>query len=164
MATPSASSVPANTITARKPQVEITPDGGSAANYVVRKITGGPKKDHIDRMGISSDGLILQVDRRVPKSRNDAFTVELDEFPSALIALLTGNTNKCTARLFVGDPDDAANTPAFSVTKSGGVLAFAALAYIDGEFSFEMEADKPSTYTFKILPTEAVVYNIATSV
>lgn len=156
MALPAVTSQPGKTIVGRQLIVEVTPEGGAAIVFLAKKISGGPKKDHIERMAPSADGKIVRVDRRVPKSRKDAYTVELDEFIPEIIALLTGNNGKCTARLFVRDPDDAANVAAWSVVKSGATTAFNALAEQNKDFEFDLEASNTSTYGFQLLPTEEV--------
>jgi hypothetical protein len=161
MSLPVAVSVPGDTIFGRKPFVEITPDGGAAFTIVCKKITGGPKKTHSTRKGISADGKVTLPDRIVPKGREDAFKCEVDEYPAALNTLLTGNTGKCTARVFVIDPDDAANTARLAVVKSGATTAFAAYAEGDGDYiNAEAEGDE-SKHSFNIFAAEAVEYKKA---
>ena len=138
--------------------MEITPDGGASFTILALSISGGPNKEDTERESVTSDGKMLFVDRRVPLRRNDSFTITVDEYPAALIALITGNTNKATARIFAVDPDDGTNVAAFSVTKAGGVSAFNCLVTKEGTFDFNRE--EVSTFDFMIKPTEAIVYNV----
>lgn len=158
MALPSVTSAPSSTIVPRKLFVEITPDGGATFTMLARTISGGPNKEDTERESVTSDGKMLFIDRRVPLRRNDSFTITVDEYPSALISLITGNTNLATARIFAVDPDDGTNVAAWSVTKAGGVTAFNCLVTKEGTFDFNRE--EVSTFDFMIKPTEAVVYNI----
>lgn len=164
MALPTPTTAASKTVFGRRNLVTITPSGGSATTYLVKKVSHSPNIEKIERRSPSSDGKILRVNRTVLKSRKDEIKITLDEFHSDLINLLLNNTTgQCTAVVYIVDPDDAANTPSYSIVKKTTGGAFTAVATLDGEINFDQEGEG-AEISFMLTATEDIEIRLDTSV
>jgi len=153
MALPSTSDQPAKTILARTNILEITPDGGSIHRVLCKRIGDTPTRSFRERMRSGTN--FLRTTRMAPQEAGDEFRIVLDEFGAALIAFILGDNNgKCTARLIVRDPSTTSGDQAY-ITNT-----FNATASLDGDLSFDIEADSTVQFTIALNATERVTRNI----
>jgi hypothetical protein len=161
MSTPAAISQPDLTLIGRKNILTVTPNGGSAAHYIVRQLQFQPTRgSFIERKVPGADGL-LYIDRVVPKERKDALVATFDEYPEVLINLLQASSGLCTIAPYAVDPGYEGifgNSMLFLRPTSDLSNPITAMAELDGDFTFEMEADKMSQYAIKFTLTEPVEY------
>lgn len=142
---PSVSPTPANTIVGRKVVLAVLPTGGSQADYQGTIAAYDRSNSVIERKtGSGSPGsLIIVRDRVVLQEVLKSMTITVDEFSSGFVSqFMNADQVVGTARLWILDPGDAANTGRITTND------FECIVYHDGSTSFDK--DNFTTTTLRI--------------
>jgi hypothetical protein len=140
---PSVSPVPGNTIVAQTIIFALLPTAGSQLNFRVKAVAISSNRTMLDRK-VASAGVLIK-DRSMVIENAQQIRLTFDEFDANFFAEFVNKVQVAgTGRLWIKDPDDAANTAAWLSNE------FSCVARLEGEIPFAMDAYAEATVVLEL--------------
>lgn len=153
---PTVTNDPTKTILPQNCYLTFLPTSGSAQNFKLKSGSISRSITKIERKVPSTGGTIVR-DRTVVTEVINTLKFTLDEFTADVQTLMNTANNVGTARLWVKDPDDAANTAAILTNE------FSCTITQEGEMPLDPSNFTEVTFTADILGTFTYTFDGATT-
>lgn len=148
---PTISADPTKTIVGQTLIFGFIPTGGSQENVLVNVASLTPNVEKIERKKLNTTTGLIAIDRTVVTATSWTMRLTTDEMTTELLAYYNDPYRVGAARLWVGDPDDAANTVSILTDE------FNCTVSPDGETSFQN--DQFSEFALMVTINGAFVLN-----